>query len=86
MIDKEIILAFINNQGTGFSWIVMGFFATVVALVLIKVVNNDAYNQDKNAARREGLENLRASIARLVHDQQEIKDRIAYRDTIVPGE
>jgi uncharacterized protein YycO len=86
MIDKEILLAFINNQGTGFSWIVIAFFVMITCLVMIKAVNKSEYQQGKNAARREGLESLQASIARLIHDQQEIKNSIVYNDTTIPGE
>jgi hypothetical protein len=83
MIDKEIILAFINGQGTGFSWIVLGFFAMIVALVAIKAAQRDVYQSGKDDARREGLENLQASIARLVHDQQEMKHKLFFTE---PGE
>lgn len=84
MIDKDIILAFINSQGTGFSWIVLGFFAMIVALVGIKVAQRDAYQSGKDAARREGLENLQASIARLIHDQQEMNHKLFFPTE--PGE
>jgi hypothetical protein len=83
MIDKEILLAFINNQGTGFSWIVIAFFAMIICLVIINYVNKDAYNLGKQAARKEGLENLQASIARLVHDQQEMNRKLFFKE---PGE
>jgi hypothetical protein len=83
MIDKEILLAFINNQGTGFSWIVIAFFVMILCLVMIYYLNKDAYNLGKQAARKEGLENLQASIARLIHDQQEMSRKLFFSE---PGE
>jgi hypothetical protein len=75
-MDKEILLAFINSQGTGFSWIVIAFFVMITCLVMIHYLNKDSYSEGKQAARKEGLENLQASIARLVHDQQQLREQL----------
>jgi hypothetical protein len=75
-MDREILLAFINSQGTGLSWIVIAFFAMVVCLVLIKATRYNDFQNGINQARREGLDNLQVTLAKIVHEQQETKRRI----------
>lgn len=53
---------------------VLGFFAMVCILAGIRVAGRNDFEQGKNAARREGLERLESSIARLINDQQEMRN------------
>jgi ABC-type uncharacterized transport system substrate-binding protein len=85
-MDHEILLHIIDGPGTGLTVMVLGFFALVGIIYSVNAARSSDFQNGKEAARREGLENLQSSIARLVHDQQEIKHRLGYGDTIVPGE
>jgi hypothetical protein len=81
-MDHEILLHIIDGPGAGLTLMVLGFFALVAVTYGIKAAHDGAYQEGKNAARREGLDNVQATLARLVHDQQEMKNRI----TLEPGE
>jgi hypothetical protein len=85
-MDHEILLHIIDGPGTGLTVMVLGFFALVAIMYGIKASMSARFEEGRESARREGLQNLQSSIARLVHDQQEIKHRLGYGDTIVPGE
>lgn len=88
MIDKEILLHIVDGPGAGITWMVLGFFAMIVFLMMLYYLHKDAFNEGKQAARKEGLENLNASIARLIHDQQELKQMFhdPMSKTRTPGE
>jgi hypothetical protein len=81
-MDHEILLHIIDGPGAGITLMVLGFFVLILGLAIVRAGMKDAYNEGKASARREGLDHLQASIARLIHDQQEIKNRI----TLEPGE
>jgi hypothetical protein len=86
-MDHEILLHFIDGPGAGLTLMVLGFFVLILGLAIVRARMKDSYNEGRASARRESLDHLQASIARLIHDQQEIKNRLDYdRGAIVPGE
>lgn len=86
-MDKEILLAIINGPGTGLTVMVLGLIAGFVVIYCVKLSQRTDYEEGKKAARREGLENLQVTIAKMVHDQAEMrKHLIAQRSPSFPDD
>jgi hypothetical protein len=64
---------------------VLGFFAMVTILYIFKWINgyDTAVTEGRSAERREGLDQIRAQLARLSFDQQQMMDRIPERSNAV---
>jgi hypothetical protein len=76
MIDKEILLTFINGPGSGLTVMVVALIASLVIIYGIKASARGDYERGKQAARQQGLENLQVTLAKLVHDQAEMRQQI----------
>jgi hypothetical protein len=76
-MDKEVLLAIINGPGSGLTVMVLGAIAAFTIIVCIKLSMRGAYDEGKQAARREGLENLQVTLAKLVHDQAEMRKQLS---------
>jgi hypothetical protein len=78
MIDKEILLHIIDGPGTGWTWIALGFFASVVILATVRTMNrwDMAFQRGKEAQRYDSVEQLKISMAKLVYDQQQLLAKI----------
>jgi hypothetical protein len=78
MIDKEVILHLIDGPGAGWTWIALGFFATIVFLTMIRFMHNDdaAFRRGQEAQRYDSVEQLKTSMAKLVFDQQQILSKV----------
>jgi hypothetical protein len=73
-VDKEIILHIIDGPGATWGWIVFGLFAMITIITLVRQVND--YNKGVAAGRederREGLDQIRAQMAKVMFDQQQL--------------
>lgn len=76
-MDKEVLLAIINGPGIGMTAMVLGLIAALVIVFCVKIAQRGDYEEGKKAARREGLENLQVTLAKLVHDQAEIRRQLS---------
>jgi hypothetical protein len=77
-MDHEILLHFIDGPGTGLTVMVVSFFALIATMYGTNAARKNSYEEGRADAHREGLNNLQGSIARLVHDQQEMKSRLGF--------
>lgn len=77
MIDKEVILHLIDGPGATWGWIMVGLFAALLCYGLVRTLNgwDKAYEEGKTAARREGLDELRAQMAKVIYDVQQLTHR-----------
>jgi uncharacterized membrane protein affecting hemolysin expression len=75
-MDKEVLLAIINGPGNGLTVMVLGVIAAFTIIVVVKLGMRGDFEQGKQVARREGLENLQVTLAKLVHDQADMKNTI----------
>jgi hypothetical protein len=73
-VDKEIILHIIDGPGATWGWIAFGLFAMITIITLVRQVND--YNKGVAAGRederREGLDQIRAQMAKVMFDQQQL--------------
>jgi hypothetical protein len=78
VIDKEILLHIIDGPGVGWTWIALGFLASVVTLSIVRTVNrwDEAFTRGKEAQRYDSIEQLKTSMAKLVYDQQQLLAKI----------
>jgi hypothetical protein len=82
-MDHEILLHIIDGPGAGLTIMVLGFFALMAIIYSINAARSNNFQKGKEEARREGLENLQVTLAKLVHDQQEMKQKLFFTE---PGE
>jgi hypothetical protein len=80
-MDKEVLLHIIDGPGATWGWIAFGFFGMVTILYIVKWMNgyDQAMAQGRAAERREGLDQIRAQMAKLSFDQQQMMNRIPER-------
>lgn len=76
-MDKEVLLAIINGPGTGLTVMVLGVIAAFAVSYCVKLGTRGDFEEGKQAARKEGLENLQVTLAKLVHDQADMKQHLA---------
>jgi hypothetical protein len=82
-MDHEILLHIIDGPGIGLTFMVLGFFAFIAILYGINASKSSHYEEGRAAARRDGLQNLQVTLAKLVHDQEEMKQKLFFTK---PGE
>jgi hypothetical protein len=85
VMDKEVLLHIIDGPGATWGWIAFGFFGMVTILYIVKWMNgyDQAMAAGREAERREGLFTIKAQMAKLSFDQQQIMDRIQERSNAV---
>jgi hypothetical protein len=81
-VDKEIILHIVDGPGATWGWMVFGFFVMVTILTLSRWFsgNERAMAEGRAAERREGMDQLRAQMAKVVFDQQQIINKLEFRE------
>jgi hypothetical protein len=81
-VDKELLLHFIDGPGSGFTFIVLGFFALIAVLTIVRWANgyDAAMTAGREAERRDGLDQLRAQLAKVTFDQQQIMSKLEFRE------
>jgi hypothetical protein len=84
-VDKEIILAIVNGPGATWGWIALGFFAMITIITLSRWFSgyDQAMAEGRAAERREGLDQLKAQMAKVVFDQQQIMGKLEHRDPLL---
>lgn len=80
-MDKEVLLHIIDGPGATWGWMAFGFFAMVVALTAMRWAWNfdRAIMEGRQAERREGLDQIKAQMAKVVFDQQQIMSKLEYK-------
>jgi hypothetical protein len=85
----EILLHIIDGPGTGWTFMVLGFFALVAVLASLRWDRKADFQRGKEEARcegleniregleniREGLENIQVTLVRLVSDVEKDRNR-----------
>lgn len=81
-MDKEIILHIIDGPGSGITFMVLGFFVLIGILVLYRwsFGYEAAKDEGRAAERREGLDQIRAQMAKVTFDQQQIINKLEFRE------
>lgn len=81
-MDKEILLHIIDGPGSGLTLMVLGFFVLLGVLIIVRWSSgyDAAIREGRDAERREGLDQLKAQMAKLVFDQQQIISKLEYRE------
>jgi hypothetical protein len=80
-MDKEVLLHIIDGPGIGLTFMVLGFFILIGVLVVVRwsIGYEAAINEGRAAERRDGLDQIRAQMAKLSFDQQQMMNRIPER-------
>lgn len=81
-MDKEILLHIIDGPGSGLTLMVLGFFVLLGVLIIVRWFSgyDAAMTAGRNAERRDGLDQLKAQMAKVVFDQQQIISKLEYRE------
>jgi hypothetical protein len=81
-VDKDILLHIIDGPGTGLTMMVLGFFVLLGVLIVVRWSSgyDAAIREGRDAERRDGLDQLKAQMAKVVFDQQQIISKLEYRE------
>jgi hypothetical protein len=81
-VDKEILLHIIDGPGSGLTMMILGFFVLLGVLIIVRWSSgyDAAMTAGREAERREGLDQLKAQMAKVVFDQQQIISKLEYRE------
>jgi hypothetical protein len=81
-VDKEILLHIIDGPGSGLTLMVLGFFVLLGVLIIVRWSSgyDAAIREGRDAERRDGLDQLKAQMAKVVFDQQQIISKLEYRE------
>jgi hypothetical protein len=81
-VDKDILLHIIDGPGTGLTMMVLGFFVLLGVLIVVRWSSgyDAAITEGRAAERREGLDQLKAQMAKVVFDQQQIMGKLEHRE------
>jgi hypothetical protein len=85
VMDKEVLLHIIDGPGATWGWIAFGFFGMVTILYVVKWLNgyDRAMAAGREAERRDSLFTIKAQMAKVISDQQQIMNRIPERSNAV---
>jgi hypothetical protein len=80
-MDKEVLLHIIDGPGATWGWIVFSIVAGFVIVFLVRTFNGyeQGVRDGRASERREGLDQIRAQMAKLSFDQQQMMNRIPER-------
>jgi hypothetical protein len=83
-MDKEILLHIIDGPGTTWGWIAFGFFAMVTIITLARWLNgyDAAMQAGREAERRDSLHTIKAQMAKVIFDQQQIMNKLEFREPV----
>jgi hypothetical protein len=84
-MDKEVLLHIIDGPGATWGWIVFSIVAGFVIVFLVRTFNGyeQGVRDGRASERREGLDQIRAQMAKLSFDQQQMMNRIPERSDAV---
>jgi hypothetical protein len=84
-MDKEILLHIIDGPGSTWGWIIFSIVTGFVIVLLVRTFNGYAvgFMEGRAVERREGLDQIRAQMAKLSFDQQQVINRIPERSNAV---
>jgi hypothetical protein len=85
VMDKEVLLHIIDGPGATWGWMVFTLVAGFVIVFLVRNFNGyeAGLREGRAVERREGLDQIRAQMAKLSFDQQQIMDRLPERSNAV---
>jgi hypothetical protein len=80
-MDKEILLHIIDGPGATWGWMVFTLVGGFVIVLLVRTFNGYAvgFREGQAVERRNGLDQIRAQMAKLSFDQQQMMNRIPER-------
>jgi hypothetical protein len=86
-MDKEVLLHIIDGPGATWGWIVFSIVAGFVIVFLVRTFNGyeQGVRDGRASERREGLDQIRAQMAKLSFDQQQMMNRIPERSDAGTG-
>jgi hypothetical protein len=78
-VDKELLLHIIDGPGSG---LVLGFFILIGVLVVVRwsIGYDAAMAQGREVERREGHDQLKVQVAKIMFDQQQLLNKLDYRN------
>jgi hypothetical protein len=81
-VDKDILLHIIDGPGTGLTLMVLGFFALIAVLTVIRWTRgyDAAMQAGREAERRDGHDQLKVQVAKIMFDQQQLLNKLDYRN------
>jgi hypothetical protein len=84
-MDKEILLHIIDGPGATWGWMVFTLVGGFVIVLLVRTFNGyDAgFRVGREVERRDGLDQIRAQMAKLSFDQQQMMNRLPERSNAV---
>jgi hypothetical protein len=84
-MDKEVLLHIIDGPGSTWGWIVFSIVAGFVIVFLVRSINRyeAGFREGRAAERRDGLDQIRAQMAKVSFDQQQMMNRIPERSNAV---
>jgi hypothetical protein len=80
-MDKEVLLHIIDGPGATWGWIVFTIVAGFVIVFLVWTFNRyeAGFREGRLVERRDGFDQIRAQMAKLSFDQQQMMNRIPER-------
>jgi hypothetical protein len=81
-MDKEVILHIVDGPGATWGWIALGFFAMVTIITIARWLNgfDTAMQAGREAERRDSLHTIKAQMAKVIFDQQQIMNKLEFRE------
>jgi hypothetical protein len=78
-MDKEILLHIIDGPGATWGWMVFTLVGGFVIVLLVRTFNGyeAGFREGRETERRDGLDQIRAWMAKLSFDQQQVINKIA---------
>jgi hypothetical protein len=85
LMDKEILFHIIDGPGATWGWMVFTLVGGFVIVFLVRTFNGyeRAMAAGREAERRDSLFTIKAQMAKVISDQQQIMDRIPERSNAV---
>lgn len=80
-MDKEVLLHIIDGPGATWGWMVFSIIAGLVIVFLVRTFNGYevGIREGRAIERREGMDQVKAQMAKLSFDQQQLINRIPER-------
>jgi hypothetical protein len=85
MMDREILLHIIDGPGATWGWMVFTLVGGFVIIFLARTFNRyeEGFRAGRESERRDGFDQIRAQMAKLSFDQQQMMNRIPERSNAV---
>jgi hypothetical protein len=84
-MDKEVLLHIIDGPGATWGWIVFTIVAGLVIVFLVRAFSRyeAGLREGRAAERRDGFDQIRAQMAKLSFDQQQMINRIPEKSDVM---